>query len=158
MPMSSKLKRGYFGIGVYGARNSTNVGTLWRSALEFDAAFMLTTAARCAFVEQASNTTRADRHIPTYCYLSLDDFLAWGIPNDCRLVGVEQTPRSVSLEQFEHPERAIYLLGAEDTGLPEKVWEYCTGGLVAISTTRCLNVAVAGSIVMYDRALKALKV
>ena len=26
-----------------------------------------------------------------------------------------------SLEEFEHPERAVYLLGAEDTGLPESV-------------------------------------
>lgn len=147
-------KRGYFGIGVYSPRTSVNVGVLWRSAQQFDAAFMFTIAARCGFEHQPSNTTRAERHIPLYVYPKLEDFLRV-LPTGARLVGVEQWDNSQPLETFKHPERAVYLLGAEDEGLPQEVKEYCTGGVVAISTERCLNVSVAGSIVMYDRQLKA---
>ena len=54
---------------------------------------------------------------------------------------------------FVHPERCIYLLGAEDYGLPDKVLSMCQA-VVHISTPMCLNVAVDGSIVMYDRKAK----
>lgn len=143
--------RGYFGIGAYSPRTSENIGTLLRSGLEYDAAFMFTVAARCGIERQPSNTVRADRHIPFYCFPQFEDMV---LPSGCRLVGVEQCEKSVPLEEFDHPEQAIYMLGSEDTGLPKHLWEYCTGGIVHISTKRCLNVAVAGSIVMYDRKLK----
>lgn len=148
--------RGFYGIGAYGPRTSENLGMLWRSAHQFDAAFMFTVATRCGFEGQASNTTRAERHIPLYVYPTFEEF-ANVLPHGARLVGVEQCERSVPLESFEHPEQAVYILGSEDTGLPARVWDYCTGGIVAIDTRRCLNVAVAGSILMYDRHLKGRK-
>ncbi len=55
--------------------------------------------------------------------------------------------------KFTHPERAIYLLGAEDTGLPESVQSLCQS-IIHIKSPMCLNVAVAGSIIMYDRISK----
>ena len=147
------MDRGFFGIGVYSPKNSTNLGSLWRSCLEYNAAFMFTIGTRCGF-DEPSNTPRAERHIPLYMYPTLQDFTRV-IPTDTRIVGIEQTDKSLALESYSHPERAIYLLGAEDDGLPAEVFEYCRGGVVAISTKRCLNVAVAGSIVMYDRRLKS---
>lgn len=120
--------------------------------MEYDAAFMFAIGTRCGF-EEASNTPRVERHIPLYLYPTFEDF-ARVIPNGARLVGIEQTENSFPLETYAHPERAIYLLGAEDEGLPKEVFEYCRGGVVSISTKRCLNVAVAGSIVMYDRRQK----
>ena len=59
------------------------------------------------------------------------------------------------LAEFVHPERAVYILGAEDAGLPKSVvsaCQYCISldGVRASS----YNVAVAGSIVMYDRCRK----
>lgn len=160
--------RGFFGIGCYQPKTSTNLGTLWRSCLEFNAGFMFTVAARCfmesdrhepqerieklaSFAGQPSNTTKADRHIPLFVWPELKDMT---LPTGAMLVGIEQSDRSTPLESFTHPEQAVYILGAEDRGLSEEVQDYCTGGIVHISTHRCLNVAVAGSIVMYDRALK----
>lgn len=160
--------RGYFGIGVYRPKTSNNLGTLWRSCLEFETGFMFTVAARCfmesdphesqerkerlaSFAGQPSNTVKAERHVPLFVWPELKDMI---LPTGARLVGIEQTERSIPLESFQHPEQAVYILGAEDDGLPPEVQEHCTGGLVSISTHRCLNVAVAGSIVMYDRHLK----
>jgi tRNA G18 (ribose-2'-O)-methylase SpoU len=75
------------------------------------------------------------------------------IPHSCQLIGVEMGGRS--LGKFTHPERAIYLLGAEDNGLPQHVLTRCHH-VVSLSSVRTesFNVAVAGSLVMFDRQTK----
>lgn len=102
----------------------------------------------------ASDTLKTWRHVPLYNYDGFDDFLK-NIPRDCQLIGIEQTDKSRDLTNFVHPERAIYILGAEDDGLPHKVMDKCQA-IVHISTPLCLNVAVAGSIVMFHRANQKL--
>ena len=142
-------KRGYFGIGLYHPKNSTNIGVLWRSAYNFGASFIFVIGSRCGATD-ASNTVQAQRHIPLYVYQTFDEF-SNSIPHGCRLVGIEQCDRSISLPTFEHPDQAAYLLGAEDHGISPKCFDYCTGGIVEIPSAHCINVSVAGSIVMYDR-------
>jgi tRNA G18 (ribose-2'-O)-methylase SpoU len=68
------------------------------------------------------------------------------------LVAVELHERAETLTTFDHPERALYLLGAENNGLPPEVMERCRRW-VQIPTVRpqSLNVAVAGSIVVAHR-------
>jgi tRNA (guanosine-2'-O-)-methyltransferase len=144
--------RGYFGIGIVGCKTAVNVGTLWRSAHNFGAAFVVIIGARYCPRRQASDTTNARLHLPFYRYATFDEFRQFR-PCDCPLVGVEQTPESWSLETFCHPRRAVYLLGAEDTGVPPTILAQCQM-TIAIPTPMCLNVAVAGSIVMYDRLAK----
>lgn len=141
-------ERGFFGIGVVGSKTATNVGTLWRSAANFNAAFIFTAGRR--FPQQASDTIKAWKHVPL---LEVDAFHQLAIPRGCRIVGVEQVERSRPLARFSHPERALYVLGAEDSGLPSRVLDACHD-VVEIDTPFCLNVAVAGSIVMYDRQVK----
>ncbi len=72
------------------------------------------------------------------------------------LVAVELDDRAVSLFEAEYPENPCFLLGAERDGLPrslidaaEMVVQIPQWGLVP-----CLNLAVAGSIVMYDYLAK----
>lgn len=142
--------RGYCGIGVYGSKSSANVGTLWRSAGNMGAAFIFTVGRR--FPHQAADTIKAWKHVP---YLEVDALDQLPIPKGCALVGVEQAPRARSLPGFKHPERAIYLLGAEDRGLPPETLA-CCDHIVEIPSDRCLNVATAGSIVLYDRNAKAV--
>jgi dTMP kinase len=57
-----------------------------------------------------------------------------------------------NLKEANHPKRAVYVLGAEDYGIPEEIMKGYQK--VFIDTTFCLNVAVAGSIVLYDRDYK----
>lgn len=117
---SGKKKRGYWGIGVYNIKTETNLGILWRSAYNFGASFIFTIGKR--YKKQPSDTTKAYKHIPLYEYPTFEDFYKH-IPKHCSLVCVEQTDNAKSLKDFKHPERAIYLLGAEDYGLPEKITE-----------------------------------
>lgn len=71
-------------------------------------------------------------------------------PIAARLIGIEMggTP----LGEFVHPVTAVYLLGAEDHGLPDDIIKLCQA-VVSIGAINHVsyNVAVAGSIVMYDR-------
>jgi len=142
--------RGYFGIGIINTKTVFNIGTLWRSAQNFGAAFIFTIGRR--YKQEPSDTLKTTRHIPLFHYLDFEDFQAHR-PVSCPLVGIEQADNSIDLNNFSHPEKAIYLLGAEDNGLPKEIIGKCQG-IVHISSPMCLNVAVAGSIVMYDRSSK----
>jgi tRNA G18 (ribose-2'-O)-methylase SpoU len=142
--------RGYFGIGIYHTKNVLNVGTLWRSAHNFGASFIFTVGMR--YKIQASDTTKAWKTIPLYHLQTIEEALNF-MPYDCPLVAVEQSDKSIPLQTFRHPERAVYLLGAEDHGIPLEVLSRCYK-TVHIDTPMCINVAVAGSIVMYDRSVR----
>lgn len=150
--MTQQEPRGFFGIGIFHTKSPQNVGTLWRSAHNFGAAFAFTVGKR--YQREASDTTKAWRHVPLYHYLDLDDLIEH-LPLDCRLVGVELDNRAHSLGGFVHPERACYLLGAEDHGLNPETLRRCHSLVYVPGAERCLNVSVAGSIVLYDRQAKA---
>lgn len=128
------------------------MGTLWRSAHNFGASFIFTIGRR--YRKQASDTTAAWRHVPLYHFADFEDF-AEHRPHDCMLVGVELAGGAIELPAMNHPERVIYLLGAEDHGLPPDVLKKCQRLVVVPGAARCLNVSVAGSIVMYDRISRA---
>ena len=144
------MNRGYFGIGIYNTKAAVNVGTLWRSAFQLGASFIFTIGKR--YLKQASDTVKAWRHVPMYDYETIEQFIE-NMPIKCLLVGIEMGGRPI--ENYVHQERAIYLLGAEDHGIPEDVLKMCNH-VITIPTirTESYNVAVAGSIVMYDRLIK----
>lgn len=144
------MKRGYFGIGIYGSKNESNIGTLWRSAAILGADFIFTVGAR--YKRQCTDTMQTPRHIPLFHYPTADDFFEH-IPCGCPVVAVELADGSIPLDKYYHRERCIYLLGAEDSGIPQKVLDRCAE-TIQIVGDYCYNVAVAGSIVMYDRAIK----
>jgi tRNA G18 (ribose-2'-O)-methylase SpoU len=146
----SVSKRGYFGIGIYHVKTEANIGTLWRSAAILGADFIFTIGRR--YKAQASDTMKTPRHIPLYNYVDYDDFFKH-VPYDCPVVAVELAENSIPLEKYVHPERCIYLLGAEDHGIPEDILTRCRETVQLIGDY-CMNVATAGSIVMYDRAVK----
>lgn len=73
-----------------------------------------------------------------------------------QLVAVELAPRSVSLFEATYPERPCFLLGAERDGVPESLLE-AAATVVQIpqwGLVPSLNLAVAGSVVIYDYLAK----
>ena len=139
---------GFCGIGVERSKTAINVGTLWRSAAILGADFIFTVGRR--WPDQASDTVKAWRHIPYWQFDNLEDLRT---PYDAPLIGVELDPRARPLHDFTHPARAVYLLGAEDHGLTRAALDRCHD-LIVLPGTYSLNVATAGSIVLYDRAVK----
>lgn len=93
------MKRGYFGIGIYHPKTTENIGTLWRSAHNFGADFIFTIGKR--YKQQASDTTKAQRHIPLFEYRSFEDFKEH-LPSGCQMVFIEQTDGAKDLKDTCH--------------------------------------------------------
>jgi len=142
--------KGYFGIGIYNTKIGANVGTLWRSANIFGVSFIFTIGHR--YKKQSSDTMKTPNDIPLLAFDNFDDFYKH-LPYGCQLVGIEIVETAIKIQEFEHPKQCVYLLGAEDHGLPDSVLGKCQG-VVVLPGDYCLNVATAGSIVLYDRILK----
>ena len=142
--------RGYFGIGVEGISKAQNIGTVARSAHAFGASFFFTIAP-AVDVEgfRASDTSDAFDHVPYHQYSSIDTM---DLPDKCALVGVELIDDSIELPSFRHPTRAAYVLGPEMGNVSPALLAKCDH-VIKIPMKFCVNVGVAGALVVYDRAL-----
>jgi tRNA G18 (ribose-2'-O)-methylase SpoU len=147
--MNDNFINEYFGIGIQNGKTPENLGVLWRSAQNLGATFIFTIGNR--YAKQACDTHNAVKSIPYFHYDTFEVFFE-NLPKGARLVGVELDENASELESFAHPRRCVYLLGAEDHGLSSKVIEKCHH-LIQFKSQKSLNVAVAGSIIMYDRNL-----
>lgn len=143
-------KNGFFGIGCLNMKTETNYGTLFRTAQIFNADFIFLIGKR--FSIMPSDTMKSFRHMPLFQYKDFTDFNDHR-PYDCPLIGIELKPNAIPLKDFEHPRSCLYLLGAEDNGLSNEAIAKCKS-LIVLPGERSLNVAVAGSIVLYDRISK----
>jgi tRNA G18 (ribose-2'-O)-methylase SpoU len=148
-PVKTK-DNGFFGIGIMNNVEELNIGTLWRSAYIMGASFIFTIAKR--YKAQSSDVMRSWTKIPLYHYDSFEDLKA-NLPYSTRIVAVEMGEEAEELGKFEHPEMCVYLLGNERSGLSQNIIDE-SHGVVKLPGDQSLNVAVAGSIVMYDRINK----
>ena len=140
-------KRGFFGVALYHPKNSVNVGSLLRTADILGAKYFATVGPR--YQLQSSDTRKTHRHVPMFEYKSFETFKA-GLPRDTLLIAVEMGQNAQDLKDFAHPERACYLMGAEDSGIPESILAQCHR-VVKLAGEHSMNVSVAGSIVLYHR-------
>jgi tRNA G18 (ribose-2'-O)-methylase SpoU len=108
------------------------------------------------YKSHSADTLNVPARIPL---IELDDwnsFAMWAAPKAAVWVAIEMggTP----LSDFVHPRNAIYILGSEDHGVPKSVIRGCRE-VVSLDSELygSYNVAVAGSIVMYDRMTKMRK-
>jgi tRNA G18 (ribose-2'-O)-methylase SpoU len=142
--------RGYFAIGTEGSSKPGNVGNLIRSAHSFGAsfAFVIAPAVDLGAIG-VSDTSEAGGHLPLYTY---PDAGALTLPRGCALVGVELLDEAIELPSFRHPACAAYVLGPERGRLSPALVARCAF-IVRIPTRFCINVGVAGALVMYDRMI-----
>lgn len=141
--------RGYFAIGAERTSKSLNLGNLMRSAHAFGAAFTFTIGATYDALEAVADTSKGREHLPHYNWRSIGELI---LPQGCNLVGIELVDGAVDLMRFRHPPRAAYILGPEKGELSRDIVERCDR-VIKIPTRFCINVAMAGAIVMYDRVL-----
>jgi tRNA G18 (ribose-2'-O)-methylase SpoU len=121
-------QRGYFGIGVEGISKAQNLGNLVRSAHAFGSSFFFTVSPVVDVkAVRESDTSGA-------------------------LVAVEVTDESIELPSFKHPKAAAYVLGAEMGNVSPAMMERADH-VIKIPMQFCINVGVAGAIVMYDRLI-----
>ena len=145
--------KGFFEIGIIQGKNSDNLGTLWRSANIMGASGIFTIGARYP-KRHRTDTMNTPNNIPLREHDSQEGFLK-SLPRGTALVAIELTKDAIPLTEFNHPKKAIYLLGAEDFGIPNELIDKCNSVIKIPFNKNSFNVAVAGSMVLYDRFLKA---
>lgn len=139
--------RGYFAIGAERTSKALNLGNLLRSAHGFGASFTFTIGATYQALEARADTSKGQDHLPHYNWSGIEEMQ---LPIRCQLVGIELVDDAIDLPSFRHPARAAYVLGPERGSLSDDLLGHCDF-VVKIPTKFCVNVAVAGAIVMYDR-------
>ncbi len=145
-----KQRRGYFGIGAESISKPMIMGALRRTAHAFGASFTFSVGAAPAIrVAYNSDTSKSASHVPYYAW---DDLGEMDLPKGCTLVGIELTDDAVELPSFRHPLAAAYVLGGEARDLSPGMQARCSH-IVKIPTRFCINLSLAGALVMYDRTI-----
>lgn len=126
------------------------MGNLVRSTHAFGGSFFFTIGTELDVAKvRSTDTSGAFDHVPFHEWQSPAHM---DLPQGCQLVGVELTEDAVDLPSFRHPTRAAYILGPEMGSLSPAMQEKCDF-IVKIPMKFCVNVGVAGALVMYDRQI-----
>jgi tRNA (guanosine-2'-O-)-methyltransferase len=130
-----------------------NLGTLLRTC---DAVGACIAVPRTPHYRQA--LARGDTLARRPCIHGVDGKIGWlrrqREAGSC-LLGVELADDAIRLADLAPaPRRTVVLLGHEHSGLPDEVWELIDGvvEIPMVGTGASLNVAVAGSLVLYKLA------
>ena len=134
-------------IGLDNPKSNVNVGSALRAADVYGASFVATTGRR--YKGSPTDVSTAHRKLPLFRI----DNLKKAIPLDCVPVAVDLIEGSQSLVDYEHPDRAFYIFGAEDATLGKRITDFCRD-VVHVPTNGCMNLAATVNVVLYDRLAK----
>lgn len=143
-------KRGFAAIGLDNPKDEKNIGSALRAAKCYDASLLVVSGDRYSGI--CTDTTKAYKHMPM---LQVNDILD-AIPYRAVPVAIDIIEGAKSLVDFEHPESAFYIFGAEDRTLDKRITDRCKH-VVYVPTSQCMNLAATVNVVLYDRKFKQLK-
>ena len=141
--------RGFAAIGLDNPKTPANVGAALRAAGVYGAAFVAASGGRLH--PGSTDTMKAYRHLPLLRPSDLFDLL----PYDCVPVAVDLIEGATPLHEYQHPERAYYIFGAEDATLGARIIDRCRD-VVYVPTNGCMNLAATVNVILYDRLAKQL--
>ena len=141
-------RRHPFHVAVENWEHDLNIGTVIRNANAFLAAGVHIVGRRRWNRRGAMVTDRYQHvaHHPT-----VEDLVAWADGRDLPLVGIDNLPGSVPLEEAGLPERCVLVFGQEGPGLSEAVRVAATAvcSIAQYGSTRSINAGVASGIAMH---------
>jgi len=100
--------------------------------------------------------------VGTHNYIHLEhlseDFDIASLKSEYTLVGMDNVPGAVPLDEFEWPENPLMCFGQEQVGLPQTTLDLCDHVVYIkqFGSVRSLNVACASGIAMYDYCRKVV--
>ena len=141
---------GFCCVGLDNPKTAANVGAVLRAAGCFAVKMVAVSGRR--YQHSSADARKAYRDLP---FLQIRD-LREAIPYDCIPVAVDLVAGAVSLVEYQHPERAFYIFGAEDATLGSRITSWCRD-TIYVPTQAPLNLAATVNIVLYDRLAKANK-
>lgn len=140
--------RGHYGIAMLHPAHQENVAGVARATGVFDADYMATIGTE---YEHHAASVGHGKHLPIWYFPEFRDFKI-SLPKDTEIIAVDYDDTATKLSEFAHPERAVYLLGEEGPGFEnyEEVIKRADRK-VYIESEYCMNVAVAGNMILRDR-------
>jgi len=145
----------YCAVGLCNPKSPANVGAVLRACGCFSADQIFYTGTRYDRAERFYTDTANRRDdIPL---TRVNDLLFTDNKNSendgIQSVCIELCEDAIPLPQFQHPERALYLFGPEDSSLSQDLINTCDH-VVFIPTQGCLNISASVNVVLYDRSSK----
>lgn len=150
------MKPSYVSIGLVNPKSPTNVGGIMRAAgcYRVDSVFFTgkryPLAASNGNAQYNTDTKGASQQIPLTGVESLVD----ACPEEVKIICVDLVEGAISLPDFEHPEKAIYVFGPEDGTISQQVINRADA-VVYVPTVGCMNLAASVNVLLYDRLAKS---
>lgn len=137
-------------IGLTDPKSPSNVGAVMRAAGCYDASKVFYTGER---YERASRFHTDTKNVTSRIPLQhIEDFAE--LKKDGRqLVCVDLIQGAIPLPDFTHPEKAIYVFGAEDSSISQQLVDIADA-VVFVPTIGCMNLAASVNVLLYDRLAK----
>lgn len=150
-----KASRGFCCVGLDNPKNGINVGSVMRAAGCYESTFVAVSGPRPKlYIDRMKTTDTMSAHKHIAPLLRVEDLFDV-VPFDCVPVAVDLVEGAISLPEYNHPERAFYIFGAEDATLGARVLDACHHR-VMVPTRGCMNLAATVNVVLYDRLAKSL--
>ncbi len=141
-------RRHPFHVAVENWEHDLNIGTVVRNANAFLAAGVHIVGRR-RWNRRGAMVT--DRYQHVVYHPTVEDLVEWADGCDLPLVGIDNLPGSVPLEEAGLPERCVLVFGQEGPGLSEAVRAAATAvcSIAQYGSTRSINAGVASGIAMH---------
>lgn len=137
-----------FHVAIENWEHDFNIGSIVRTANAF-AAEKVHIIGRKRWNRRGAMVT--DRYQHVLHHESVDAFVWWTVENDLPIVGIDNVPGSVSLENHTLPARCVLLFGSEGAGLTAPAQAACSAvyDIAQYGSTRSINAGAAAAIAMH---------
>ena len=121
----SSSSSSYFGVGIVGETKDAHHGTLLRSSYQYGASFICTIGGKHSkHTMRDTDTSKAWCYIPIFSYPTVEK-LTNCAPYNCPWVACIDGPGGIPLNEFKHPQRALYLFPGDDDTLLQTILPKC---------------------------------
>ncbi|WP_420436067.1 TrmH family RNA methyltransferase [Candidatus Poriferisocius sp.] len=141
-------RRHGFHVAVENWQHDLNIGTMVRNANAFGAAAVHIVGRR-RWNRRGAMVT--DRYLHLLHHPELDDLAAWAAEAELPILGIDNGPGTVPIEDHSLPERCVMLFGQEGPGLSPEAVAACDAvlAITQFGSTRSINAGVASGIAMH---------
>lgn len=142
-------KRHQFHVAIENWQHDLNIGSIVRTANAF-LANTVHIVGRRRWNKRGAMVT--DRYQHVIHHPTIDDFLEWARTHNLAVVGVDNVPGSVSIDETSLPEACVMLFGQEGPGLSPEAIAACdvVVEIEQFGSTRSLNASAAAAIIMHS--------
>ncbi|MFT5708347.1 MAG: tRNA(Leu) C34 or U34 (ribose-2'-O)-methylase TrmL [Oceanospirillaceae bacterium] len=137
-------------IGLIDPKSPSNVGSVMRAAGCYNVDAVLYSGLR---YDKAARFNTDTKKITSRIPLKNVESLLSYKTAQRKLICVDLVEGAIPLPEFEHPEQAIYVFGAEDSSVTQALVD-AADAVVYVPTTGCMNLAASVNVLLYDRLAK----